>query len=35
MKAAQARVENSQHEAIGPVTEAIGRFMARMDEPKN
>jgi hypothetical protein len=35
MKAAQARVENSQHEAIGPVTEAIGRFMASMDEPKN
>ena len=35
MEAAQARVMNSQHEAMGRVTEAIGRFMARMDEPKN
>jgi hypothetical protein len=35
MKAAQARVANSQHEAFGPVREAIGRFMERMDEPKN
>jgi hypothetical protein len=35
MKAAQARVINSQHEAIGPVTEAIGRFMATMEQPKN
>jgi hypothetical protein len=35
MQAAQARVRNSQHEAFGPVTEAIDRFMERMDEPKN
>ena len=28
-------VVNSQHEAFGPVTEAIDRFMERMDEPKN
>jgi hypothetical protein len=35
MKAAQERVRNSQHEAFGPVTEAIGRFMAKMDRPKN
>ena len=35
MQAAQARVVNSQHEAFGPVTEAIDRFMERMDEPKN
>jgi hypothetical protein len=35
MQAAQERVRNSQHEAFGPVTEAIGRFMATMDQPKN
>jgi hypothetical protein len=35
MTAALERVRNSQHEAFGPVTEAIGRFMERMDEPKN
>ncbi len=35
MKAAQERVRNSQHEAFGPMTEAIGRFMERMDRPKN
>jgi hypothetical protein len=35
MQAAQKRVRDSQHEALGPVTEAIGRFMATMDQPKN
>lgn len=35
MKAAQERVRNSRHESFGPVTEAIGRFMEKMDEPKN
>jgi hypothetical protein len=35
MQAAQERVRNSQHEAFGPVTEAIGRFMATMEQPKN
>ena len=33
MQAAQERVRDSEHEAFGPVTEAIGRFMKRMDEP--
>ena len=35
MQAAQERERNSQHEAFGPETEAIGRFMATMEQPKN
>ena len=35
MQAAQERVRDSEQESFGPVTEAIGRFMKRMDEPRN